>query len=92
MTVNGYSAMSDEKNGSLSMDTKPATKDLEKEIADLESRLHHAKSLLTSSSPHPAVSRGDKPSSFPLSHNPKGMPFNTPFFCHCLVLGLDRLR
>lgn len=87
MTVNGYSAMSDDKNGSLSMDTKPDTTDLEKEIADLESRLHDAKSLLTSS--RPAVSRGDiKPfssssssSTFsPLSHNPspKGMLFNTP--------------
>lgn len=84
MTVNGCSSTSNDKNGSLSMDTKAGTADLEKQIADLESRLRHAKSLLTSSQP-----------SSPLSHNPNGMLSSvqhTPFFAIAALLGLDRLR
>ena len=73
MTVNGYSVTSHKENA-FSMNTEVVTTDLEQEIADLESRLRHAKSLLTSS--RPAASRSDTS----LSHGPNGTPLKPLFY------------
>lgn len=89
MTVNGYPVTSHKENAYSYMNTKVETLDLEQEIADLESRLRHAKSLRMAS--QPAASRSDTS----LLQGPNGTLLEQPSSTtngHCRALELNRLR